>query len=105
MRQSLVVRLVLMLVIAVLIVFALLLGTIPLQQVQHLLYDSLKGSTQVLAAVGFFQWRHMDEGRVALPPVQRHVVGVVTQIAGKGQRMVIRLCKVCIIMFLLFQLN
>ncbi len=70
--------LVLMLVIAVLVVFV-----IQFQQFQHLPYDGLKRSAQVLAAVGFSQWRHMDEGRVTLPQVQRGVVSVVAQIPAR----------------------
>lgn len=76
MSQSLVVMLVL--VIAVLVVFA-----ISFQQFKHLQYGSLKSSTQVLAAVGFSKWRHMDEGRATLPQVQRRVVGVVAQIPAR----------------------
>lgn len=74
-RESLVVMLVLMLVIAVLVVFV-----IQFQQIQHLLHSGLQSSTQVLAAVGFPKWRHVDESRATLPQVQRGVVGVVTQI-------------------------
>lgn len=52
-RQSSVVVLVLMLVIAVLVMFVLLFSATLIQQVQHLPYDGLKGSAQFLAAVGF----------------------------------------------------
>lgn len=47
-------RLLLMLVVAVLVVCVLLLLSIfHLQQFQHLPHDDLKGSAEVLAAVGF----------------------------------------------------
>lgn len=71
--------LVLMVVIAVLVVFVL-----QLQQVQHFLYHSLKGSPQLLAAVRLPQWRYVYEGRSPMSKVQRRVVGVVTQIPGEG---------------------
>lgn len=72
--------LLLVLVIAVLVVFV-----IQFQQFEHLLYRGLKSSAQVLAAVGLSKWRHMDEGRVALPKVKRGVVGVVTQIPAQEE--------------------
>lgn len=80
-RQSLVVVLVLMLVIAVLFVF-----WITFQQFKHLQYGGPKSFTQVLAAVGFSKRRHMDEGGVTLAQVQRGVVGVVTQVPARGAK-------------------
>lgn len=77
--------LVLMLVIAVFGIFELLLSLISVQQCQHFLYDCLKASAQVLAAVGFSKWRDMNESRVALAQVQRRVVGVITQVSDKDQ--------------------
>lgn len=43
----------LVLLVIVFTVFVFLFSAVQLQQVQHLLYDHLKGSTQLLAAVGF----------------------------------------------------
>lgn len=96
--------LVLVLVTALLVVFVLVLSTIQLQEVQHLLQNGLKSSTQVLAAVGFSQWRHMDEGRAALSQVQRRVVGVITQVSGRGQR-VVHDCVMFVLSFLLCQID
>lgn len=78
MRQSLVAMLVLICVIAALAVFV-----IQLQQFQHLLHGGLKSSAQVLAAVGFSKWRHVDEGGATLSQVKRGVVGIVAQIPAR----------------------
>lgn len=74
---------VLMLLLMLFVITACVLFGIQFQQLQHLLYSGLKSSAQVLAAVGFSKWRHMDEGRVTPPQVQRGVVGVVTQIPAE----------------------
>lgn len=95
--------LVLMIVLAV---FLLLHSTIQLQQSQHLLYDHLESSAQVLAAVGFSQWRNMDESRATMPQIQRRVEGVVTQIPGSNQRTValLFLLALSVLLVLLIQL-
>ena len=57
---------------------------VRLQLFKHLKNGCPQSCAQLLAAVGFSKWRHVDKGRVAVPQVQRGVVDVVTQIPARS---------------------